>query len=86
MEDQGRLSKHFWLTQGMARTLGVNVNAALRCGRMGRGEFAELVAACCHCDRADTCMAWMALQTSGAEELPDWCALKSRLEALREPA
>ncbi|MBK1636409.1 DUF6455 family protein [Rhodovulum adriaticum] len=86
MEDHGKLSKHFWLTQGMARTLGVNVNDALKDGRMARGAYAELVAACCHCDRAESCMAWMGQQTAQADTLPDWCAIKPTLEALREPA
>ncbi|MBN2906379.1 MAG: hypothetical protein JXJ18_06715 [Rhodobacteraceae bacterium] len=86
MEDQGKLSKHFWLAQGMARTIGVNVNEALSVGRMGRGEFAELVARCCHCDRGESCMAWMACQSAGAEDLPGYCALKPRIEALKETA
>ncbi|TCO73928.1 DUF6455 family protein [Rhodovulum euryhalinum] len=86
MEDQGRLSKHFWLTQGMARTIGVNVNEALRAGNLGRGEFAELVATCCHCDRTERCIPWLARQGAGAEGVPDWCPLKARLEALKEPA
>ncbi|MGC9417457.1 MAG: DUF6455 family protein [Rhodovulum sp.] len=86
MEDQGTLSKHFWLTQGMARTIGANVNAALKDGHMGRGEFAELVARCCHCDRTERCMPWLAQQGAGAEEIPDWCPLKARLEALKEYA
>jgi len=86
MEDHGRLSKHFWLAQGMARTIGVNVNDALQSGHIGRGEFAELVARCCHCDRSETCMAWMGHQGAGAETLPGWCALKDRFEALKSPA
>lgn len=84
MEDHGKLSKHFWLTQGMARTIGVNVNEALRAGRIGRGEYAELVAHCCHCDRAEQCLAWMGQQQTGAETLPGWCAVKPRLEELKE--
>lgn len=86
MEDHGKLSKHFWLTQGMARTIGVNVNDALRDGRIARGEYAEMVAACCHCDRAEHCMAWMGQQAAGAEALPGWCVVKPRLEGLKEPA
>ncbi|ARE42187.1 hypothetical protein RGUI_4046 [Rhodovulum sp. P5] len=86
MEDHGNLSMHFWLAQGMARTIGVNVNQALNEGQIGRGEFSELIARCCHCDRSDTCMTWMGQQVSGAEALPGWCALKDRFEALRELA
>ncbi|RAP41422.1 hypothetical protein BYZ73_10795 [Rhodovulum viride] len=86
MEDQGRLSKHFWLTQGMARTIGVNLNDALRSGQLGRGEYSELVAACAHCGRAEECMRWMGHQVTGADRLPEWCAVGVRLEALKEPA
>ncbi|OLS52367.1 DUF6455 family protein [Rhodovulum sulfidophilum] len=86
MEDQGRLSQHFWLTQGMARTIGVNLNHALRSGQLGRGEYSELVARCCHCGRAEACMGWMGHQVSGADCPPDWCAVRCSLKALKKPA
>lgn len=86
MEQNGRLSKHFWLAQGMARTIGLNVNEALRTGRMDRGDFSELVATCCHCDRSETCMAWMGKQARLCDSLPGWCALKLPFEALKESA
>lgn len=86
MDDEGRISTHFWLTQGMARSIGVNVNEALRKGRLDRGAYAELVARCCHCARTSDCMGWMARQGAGAEALPLWCAVKPAIEALKEPA
>lgn len=86
MDEDNRFSRHFWLSQGMARSIGVNVNEALRVGRLDRDAYAELVARCCHCARTEQCLGWMARQGAGAEALPGWCALKPELEALKEPA
>lgn len=86
MDDGGKLSRHFWLTQGMARTVGLKLPAALTEGRLARADLAEFVAECCRCNRSEHCMAWMAVQSGGAEAPPGWCALKPRLEALKETA
>lgn len=82
MQDSGRLSRHFWLTRGMARTVGVNLNAAVKDGRLPRSEFAVAIATCCACGRSHRCIGWMAQQTSVPESAPDFCALKPVLDSL----
>jgi len=83
MQESGRLSRHFWLIQGMARTLGVNLNEALRTGRLGRNVHAGAIADCCACGKTARCMGWLAQQGAGADELPRYCRLKPLLEGLK---
>ncbi|MHC0053394.1 DUF6455 family protein [Actibacterium sp. D379-3] len=83
MEDNGRLSRHFWLTQGMARSIGVDLNGALKAGRLDRADYTQTVATCCGCGKSRRCMEWMALQGRGADALPDYCAIKPVLERLK---
>ena len=83
MEDLGRLSRHFWLTQGMARTIGVNLNAALKSGRLTRDTYGETIAHCCACGRAQRCMGWMGRQSAGADRLPRFCEIAPVLEQLK---
>ncbi|MEX5727541.1 hypothetical protein Ga0609869_000894 [Rhodovulum iodosum] len=86
MDDSGKLSTHFWLAQGMARTVGLKLPAELKAGRLDRSDLAHFVAECCCCDRTDHCISWLAVQARGAETPPVWCALKPRIEALKETA
>lgn len=83
MENNGTLSRHFWLTQGMGRTRGVNINAALRAGLLARADYAEAIAMCCECGNANHCVAWMAQQAAVADALPVYCAVAPMLERLK---
>ncbi|MBK5933821.1 hypothetical protein C8N32_106107 [Rhodovulum imhoffii] len=86
MEHTGKFTRHYWLTLGMARTIGVNLPEAMRVGDLLRDDFALMVAECCQCKLSSQCVAWMASQGAGAEDLPAWCILRPRLAPLREPA
>lgn len=83
MELDGRLSRHFWLTQGMARSIGVDINGALRCGALKRDDYAQMVASCCDCDQSARCIGWMAKQGAGARSLPEFCPIKTVLEQIQ---
>ena len=85
MKHNGGLSHHFWLTQGMARSIGLNLNTALKTGLLDREEFARMIATCSACGNADRCIAWMAEQGRGAGRPPDCCAIGQRLERLKGP-
>lgn len=82
MEDCGRLSRHFWQVQGMARTVGADLNAALKDGRLQRADFSQLIATCCACGQMQRCMDWMALQGPGADHPPAFCPIGQELERL----
>ncbi|NHX27116.1 hypothetical protein HA397_24385 [Escherichia coli] len=84
MLESARLERHFWLTQGMARSVGVDLNAALKSGRMPRPDYDATIAACFMCGRSEDCMTWMARQGAGAERPPAYCAIRHEIEKLRE--
>ncbi|MGC9368752.1 MAG: DUF6455 family protein [Paracoccaceae bacterium] len=84
MEETGRLSRHFWMTQGMARAVGVNLNTALQDGRISRADYALAIAECCHCPYHQRCLDWLAVNGAGAERQPAFCAIGPMLDGLRE--
>ena len=77
---------HFWLTLGMARTLGVTLTDALDSGQITRADYAETVTRCRGCDAALDCAVWMGQQTCSAESAPSYCANGPSLVALRKVA
>uniref|UniRef100_UPI003561947E DUF6455 family protein n=1 Tax=Phaeovulum sp. TaxID=2934796 RepID=UPI003561947E len=45
----GNTDLHFWITRGMARRHGVNLNELIADGVISRGDLAEMVARCRNC-------------------------------------
>ena len=72
----------FALTRGMARTIGVDLVQAVRCGGYGREDLDTLVSACMRCRQQDRCTTWLG-RTVQASQLPTFCPNKAGLEALR---
>lgn len=79
----GKLSRHFWLTQGMARSVGINLNEALQSAVLRRDEYAQAIALCCDCGKTQQCVGWMAQQGAGARDVPSFCPIGEMLEKLR---
>ena len=71
----------WWLTHGMARSVGVSLPSAVTQGWLTRNELARIVSRCQHCDRAEDCSAWLATVAADAH-LPDYCCNKAEIEAL----
>lgn len=84
MEDSGKLSRHFWQTQGMARAVGVNLNSALKSGQLRRRDYAQTIAECCNCAHYQPCLSWLARNGAEATRPPAFCALSDLLEELRQ--
>lgn len=82
----GTARDHFWLTLGMARSLGVNLTDALQRGDLGRGDYADLVTQCRGCDAARACVVWMGQQTDIAARAPDFCANQAAYGGLQDRA
>lgn len=76
-------TQHYWLTQGMARALGVNLSAAIHAGGLTRPALDTLVARCQACGHAADCLPWLGRNATGAEALPTYCENRVRLDALR---
>lgn len=75
---------HYWLTQGMARTAGVNLKAEVTAGRISEATFVEMVARCGACQKAETCVRWMAEGAAEAPDIPGYCLNHEIIEALRD--
>ena len=80
----GEVARNYWLTQGMARSIGVNLSGAISEGWMTRDDLGVMVVRCRMCGRAAQCTSWLGRNGAGAEALPDFCANKTDLEALRD--
>ncbi len=85
MQDMGGSSvlQHYWLTQGMARALGVNLCAAIAAGALKRSVLDDLVARCEACKRQAECLPWLGRNAMGAADLPEYCANRQALLALK---
>ena len=79
MEERGTLSRHFWLSRGMARAIGVDLTAARRDGRLDEDAQALLIARCSACGHGAECTHWLARHGAGAEAPPAFCALRADL-------
>lgn len=78
----GEAAQHYWLTQGMARAVGVNLSRAISDGNLTRDHLRVMVVRCRMCGRADKCMDWLGRSGGGADHLPRYCANKRDLESL----
>ena len=72
----------FWRTRGIARALGLSLTGALQSGRITEMDYAGLVAACCCCPNAETCLDWLGRHGSCARRAPEFCQNGRVLEAL----
>lgn len=74
--------RHYWLVQGMARAVGVDLARAFEDGRIDRRDWAETVERCRACDWVDGCRAWLA--AGGAAHVPPGpCRNRARFALLR---
>ena len=83
MQMGSRASESYWRTQGMARTLGVDLTGAMLEGWISRTDFAGMVLNCQLCPHSKECDRWLATHGAGSDSLPEYCANKARLESLR---
>jgi hypothetical protein len=75
--------RHFWLTQGMARTAGVSLSEAIVAGRMTREDLVVMVARCAACEFPERCVRWMADGGHLGENPPAYCLNHEAIEAIR---
>lgn len=85
MRDDGGTAetRHYWLTQGMARAQGVNLCAAIACGALSRDGLDRLVESCAACGRQAECLPWLGRNAAIAEAPPGYCANRAALALLR---
>jgi limonene-1,2-epoxide hydrolase len=73
--------KAWWLTRGMARISGVNLQRAVLEGWLQRRELESLVSRCAACNRSELCETWLS-RSGNARSMPDFCPNKTEIEAL----
>ncbi|MCF1707384.1 DUF6455 family protein [Tabrizicola sp. J26] len=71
----------FWLTIGMARKVGLNLQEALVEGWLTRRDLTQMVDGCTSCAHHVSCTRWLAMP--GEAPLPAYCQNKPRLEAIQ---
>uniref|UniRef100_UPI0035622118 DUF6455 family protein n=1 Tax=Phaeovulum sp. TaxID=2934796 RepID=UPI0035622118 len=80
----GNTDLHFWITRGMARRHGVNLNELIADGVISRGDLAEMVARCRNCSGVHGCLAFLSeARAERAMTAPDWCRNARLLAKLR---
>lgn len=82
----GAAETHFWLTQGMARTAGVNLTSAIAGGRLTRADLASMVVRCGSCEYAERCVRWMAEGQHLDGDPPPYCLNHEAISALKTRA
>lgn len=83
MTKEALLAEHFWLSQGMARSVGVKLNEALQAGNVKRVDYEAALVQCCLCSSKNKCKAWLAVAHGPSENAPDFCALSGLLAAAK---
>lgn len=75
----------WWLTQGMARVIGVSLPNAVIEGWLTRRDLATLLDRGLICGKSEHCMRWLAV-TALSDTLPAYCDNKAEIEALTPSA
>ena len=82
----GDARKHYWLALEMSRTVGLDLQSELDAGRIGHGDWSDMVTRCRGCDWAGQCPSWMeAARAAGNPEgvqAPGACANSARFNAM----
>jgi hypothetical protein len=74
--------RSFWLTQGMAKMVGVSLTDAMAVGALAREDFADMVVRCGACEFSERCVRWMAEGGPGDGDPPGYCLNHEVIEAL----
>lgn len=82
MAHLGDPSLHFWLTKGVARSLGVSFREAMLEQRLGQQDYAGIVTSCRCCARVAECQGWLA-RNPHAKTAPDFCQIRDQLARLK---
>jgi len=77
MNTLGEARRHFWLTVGMSRRIGVDLNEAIHAQRLTTTDYTDMVTRCRGCDWADACEDWQAAQKGAISECPRTCLNRS---------
>jgi hypothetical protein len=80
----GDPARHFFMTRGVARVMGVNLGDALNSGQLEPQRYADLVTRCRGCALVEACEEWLAAQTLISTAPPPGCCNSNDLCRLRD--
>lgn len=81
----GDPARHFWITRGVARAMGVRLGDAMADGRLSAEGYARLVTRCRTCPHVADCERWLAYHPGPTGAAPDNCCNADVLESLLTP-
>ncbi len=73
----------YWLTNGMARSVGVNLPDAVAQGAIDRHRISEMVAQCRSCTKTEACLLYLAQGEGHGDDVPSYCLNHEAIEALK---
>lgn len=79
----GDPARHFFMTRGVARVMGVSLNEAMNAGELAPDVYARMVTRCRGCALVEACQEWLAQQTHLSTTPPPGCCNASELSRLR---
>lgn len=82
MAPLGNARRHFWLTLGMAKATGVDLQAALYEARLTRSDYSALINRCRECPNAQDCAQMLENCQGRLEAVPEFCMNHDALSVL----
>ncbi len=78
----GDPARHFWITRGVARAMGLSLGDAMADGRLTSDEYARMVTRCRTCPHVADCENWLAHNPGPTGAAPKMCCNAETLERL----
>lgn len=79
----GDIERHFWLSQSVARTIGINLSEAMAENRLTPKDYTTMITRCRAQGCQDACQRWLAAQTTETPNgPPEYCANSDLLKRL----
>lgn len=82
-DGMGDTTRHFWLSRSVARTMGLSLTEAMRCGAISADDYARMVDRCRGCALVEACEEWLSSRTDIQRQPMPGCCITEELVALR---
>lgn len=79
----GDPARHFFMTRGVARVMGVSLSEAMQSGDLDPQGYARMVTRCRGCALVEACQEWLSSRVAGRTTPPPGCCNASELSRLK---
>lgn len=79
----GDPARHFFMTRGVARVMGLSLSEAMNAGELDPRRYADMVTRCRGCALVEACQEWLSSRVSGSATPPPGCCNASELSRLK---